>query len=300
MKINIYYNRNYIPFNLYISSLCDILTLNNFKISIIKDIQFVENDSDFVILFKNDLRDVFPITNKKIIFINADCILNYSKETLDNFDYYVKFVNPNNIYIWEYNKLNIDYYINNNLQNIKWYFIPLLYNKTLETIYNNSVIKIKYEDKPIDVLFIGNISSRREILLSEVKTKFKTVILSGSDNLSEFVNAIENSKIVINIYSKEFNKPFDYYRLALLYSNKILVITEEYENYDLNIEKNLIELEKIVIKCKYDNIIEKISEYLNKNVSEIEDITEKTYTLFKNSNMSSYILDFFEKQNDLK
>lgn len=304
MKVQIFYKRTYFAFDLYINSIRDIFKndsyfLNhNYELSTIKDLNIFssEENIDFLILFLNDIESIFNINTKntKIIFIHADYLLNHSKSDQDLMHKYINEINPNNSYIWEYNQLNIQLY-NNKFSNKKYTFIPLLYNNYLEQIYEPYKLKIPFHKKKVDVLFPGSECERRKLLLDKISKKYNLVSINFISNVEEYIKHIENSKIVINIYSSETNKPFDYYRFALLYSNKVFLITESPQNIDFEIEKNLIELKDTMICAKYDDIIHEIEKYLNKTEEEINQITEKSYNSFKRFPMNQYIIDFFEK-----
>jgi len=111
------------------------------------------------------------------------------------------------------------------------------------------------------------------------------------NDIAKYINIIEKSKIIVNIYSKEMNKPFDHYRLALLYSNKIFVVTEDFYTEDsILFDKTL---KDIVIKTDYNNISNCVTEYLSKSEEELELIREKIYKIYKKHDMSENIIHFF-------
>jgi hypothetical protein len=241
----------------------------------------------------NDIELIFDVnTDKtKIILINADYIINHKKDfyLLDN---YINFKNIHNTYIWDYNPLNIKYY-NTYFLNKKFCYIPLLYNSYLKDVYQ---LKISYKEKQNDVLFLGSFTqSRRQILLNNIATKYKLQVAFNINNIKEYIYMIENSKIILNIYSKEDNMPFDYYRFALLFANKAFVINELPIHINTKIEPNLIILKDIMINTHYDNIINEIDKYLNKTEEEINIITDKIYNNFKQFDMNKYVIDFFSK-----
>jgi len=302
MKIQIFYNRNYLPFNIYINSIYHIFINDDYfrqkvsEINIINSISQLTDDTDFLILFLNDIEVIYNVNTKntKVIFIHADFIVNHSITDQELMKIYINEINPNNSYIWEYNQLNIKFY-EKYFSNKKWTFIPLLYNDYLENIYKPLKQNIPFHEKKIDVLFLGSLDSeRRNKIFEKIKLKFKFLCVNYINNIYEYINYIENSKIVINIYSKDNNKPFDYYRFALLYSNRIFVLTETPENIDFDIEKNMIEFQDTIIHVNYNDIFREIEKYLEKSEEEINQITEKSYTIFKKFHMNQYIIDFFE------
>jgi hypothetical protein len=231
--------------------------------------------------------------NTKVIFIHADYLLNHSEYDQTQMKTYINQKNPKNSYIWEYSNLNIDFY-ERNYKNVKWFYLPLLYSNNLENIYNtNATALIPYHEKKYDILFMGSQQSRRKNILDILKRKYKVLVIEGISDMRQYVDAIENSKIVLNIYSKDTNKPFDYYRLALLYSNRIMVINETMEHYNTDIEKNLIDLKNAMIHAEYSQIEETICRYLNMPAIDISVITEHIYNTFKSHDMSVYITNFF-------
>lgn len=303
MKIQIYHNKNYLPFNLYINSLYNILTTNeffitnNFEVSIINNTSQYSNTSDCLILFLNYISDIYNIDTKntKVIFIHADYIINHSENDQYLMRNYINNKNLHNSYLWEYNYLNIDYY-NKNFINKKWTFIPLQYNKYLEYIYNKYKTDIPYDKKPIDILFAGSVDpgSRRGILLEEISKKYKLFIMKNVNDIKEYINIVDKSKIVLQIYSNENNMPFDYYRLALLYSNNVFVIGENFKEHEYSNKNNLSELSEVIIKTDYNDILNVVDKYIIKTTSEIETITNATYEVFKKNDMDSCIINFFK------
>jgi hypothetical protein len=163
----------------------------------------------------------------------------------------------------------------------------------LEKIYKLYALNIPYSKKTIDVLFIGGSSPRRDVILNVLKIHCNVVVINNVNNITEYISFIENSKIVLNIYSKEINMPFDYYRFALLYSNKILCITEKMNHINKEIETNLLDFENVVIQVDYDNLVNETILYLNKTEEEIQNIKNKTYEWFKQSDMKDSLIQFF-------
>jgi hypothetical protein len=302
MKIQIYHNKNYIPFNLYIGSIYNIFKTNdyfvsnNYDVSIINNINQYSHESDYLILYLNYIEDIYNIDTKntKIIFIHADYIINHSKNDQYLMCNYINNINLDNSYLWEYNYLNVEYY-NSHFTNKKWTFIPLLYNNYLEKIYNKK--NIPYERKPIDILFTGAVDSgsRRELMLEKLSKIYKVFIMKNVNDINEYIELVENSKIILHIYAKDINCSFDYYRLALLYSNKVFVISETYKEVNPENSHKLEELSKVLIESNYDDLSNKTEEYLNKSTSEIDTITQQTYDVFKKNTLDESIIKFFSE-----
>jgi hypothetical protein len=296
-NITILYNQKYIPFDLYIYSIKYLL--QNCNVSIITNISQINSNANYLILFINHYDQIYDVIlpdNTNIIFITADYLFNFTETDQHKIKTYIN-KNSNRTYIWEYSPLNISYYKTNEIAaNVN--FIPLLYNIFLEKLYRQYTIAVPYNEKPIDVLFVINgIQDRRAQIIDRMKDKCKTVVLSGNDNIKDFCVAVENSKIIVNVYSKEINRPFDYYRFSLLYSNRVLVINEAMKHHDFSIEHNLVEFNEVMINAEYDDLVDTVGEYLKKSGCEIADITEKSYQIFKKHDMKQYIMDFFESHN---
>lgn len=296
MNIQILYNQDYIPFDLYIYSIKHIL--RNENVSIIRNILQLDSSADYLIIFINHYEQIYnaSIPDKtKIIFIIADYLLNFREIQQQEIK---KFINKysEKTYLWEYSPLNIMYYKNNEIAcNVN--FIPLLYSDFLEKTYRKYTKYIPYDEKPIDVLFVINgMQERRIKIMNGLKNKCKMYILSGVDNIEQYCLAVESSKMIVNVFSKEINRAFDYYRLALLYANRILVINEAVKHHDFSIQKHLVELNDVIISVEYDDIIDTVCKYLKKTSQEIEEITEKTYQVFTKYAMQNYVINFFESQ----
>jgi len=305
MRIQIYYNnsKSFIPFEIYVGSIQYIIKNNEYfverkyEVELINDLIFVNQKTDYLILFIREVNELFNINtyNIKIILINADNIYNF--EIADyNFIYqYFNFHNYQNCYIWDYNKLNIEYY-NNYFYNNKIFYIPLIYNKYLEELYNTYTHnQINYENKPFNICILGSMcmNERRHLMLQKINNNKEDCInIFSVDKIEEFIYWINNCKIILNVYTKEFNKPFDYYRFSLLLSNKILCITEEYIDDD---EINY--LKDFMIQTNYDNLDKLALEYINKSNEEINEITNKLYQLFKQKTMDDYLINFFNNVN---
>jgi hypothetical protein len=304
-KIQIFYDRigdkRYLAFDLFIYPIENILKKNYEDVSFISCLDDLnKNENVLLIMYLNDLGKYikkygFKIkSNVRIIFIHADFLYNHSKNDQDEIINFIDKINYNKCYIWEYSSQNIFYY-NNYYKNIKYYFLPLLYDKYIEDFYNSKLTrgKIKWEEKDIDIVFLGDYSERRRPIYENIKKKYNTCIISGSNDYDEIVNLIERSKIFVNIFAKEINKAFDYFRLALLYSNNVFVITET-PKVDFKIEKNLLELKDVIITCDCYNFLDKIDEYINLPGEEINNITNKIHEGFKKYTLENYVSNFFE------
>ena len=304
-SIKIFYDRindkSYLAFDLFIYPVANILK------SVFQNVKFISNFNELrsnenilLIMYLNDINKYikkygFNISsNIRIIFIHADFLYNHSKFDQNEIINFVNKINFNKCFIWEYSSQNIFYY-NKFYKNIKYKFLPLLYDKYIEDIYTSKLDrgKIPWGDKDFDVVFMGDYSERRKPYYEEIKKRYKTCIITGNNNYSEMFNLIERSKIFVNLFSKETNKAFDYFRLALLYANKVFVITES-PKVDFKIETNLLELKDLIITCETNNYLDKIEKYINLPSEEINNITSNVYENFKKYTLEQSILNFFE------
>ena len=303
--IKIFYDRigdkRYLAFDLFIYSVSSILK------DVYQNVEFISNFSHLhsnenilLIMYLNDLgkyvkKNGFNVSpNVRIIFIHADFLYNHSRYDQNEIIKFVNNINYNKCFIWEYSSQNIFYY-NKFYQNIKYNFLPLLYHKYIEDLYTSKLERgrIPWEEKDFDVVFMGCYSDRRKLYYEKIKKRYKTCIITGTNNYSEIFNLIERSKIFVNFFYKESNKAFDYYRLALLYSNKVFVITET-PKVDFKIEQNLLELKDVIVTCETNNYLDKIEKYINLPSDEINTITTNVYETFKKCTLEKSILDFFE------
>ena len=297
MKIQVYFNRdNYLPFFLYVQSITSIIKQHiTQNIEIINNYNLINNNKDtLLILFLLDLNTFINIQNitniQKIILINTEFYKNYNTEYTQ---YFTILNHSTKYYIWDFSSSNIMLF-NTYYPNINMYYLPLLYNQYLEDYYNNIISKkIDYNNKQIDILFFGTMNMRRKIILDKL-TKYNVKIICIEDNLTnqQLFNYIENSKIILNIYYYT-EYVFDYYRIALLISNKVLVINESPKNIDILIEKNLINWEQNIIHEDYSNLISKIENTLENTTNEKMDCVNKTYDWFTQNSMDKYIVNFF-------
>ena len=303
--IKIFYDRigdkRYLAFDLFIYSVSSILKKNYQNVEFITNFtELHSNENILLVMYLNDLgkyvkKNGFNISpNVRIIFIHADFLYNHSRDDQYEIIKFVNNINCNKCFIWEYSSQNIFYY-NKFYPNIKYKFLPLLYDKYIEDLYTSKLDrgKIPWEDKDFDIVFMGDYSERRRPYYEEIKKKYKTCIITNNNDYSEMFNLIERSKIFVNLFSKETNKAFDYFRLALLYANKVFVITET-PKVDFRIEHNLLVLKDVIVTCETNNYLEKIESYINLPSEEINNITSSVYENFKKYTLEESIFNFFE------
>lgn len=300
--IHIYYNKVYMPFHLYLDLTYMILTdeLNytvtkHYNNENIRDINF--NTDETIILYFNYIPDLVQIYgydflgNSNVIFIHADNHQNHSQDHQNKMHEFCR-INQERIKIWDYCSKNIKYY-RENFPNLKCYYIPLFYHPYLEEIYKDSVQRqIPYHEKDIDICFLGCVTHRRGQILNELQRKYpqyKFFSIEGSNSLPYMLNIIERSKIVINPYANETVTTFDYYRLALIYPNKIFVINEEFKTIDYEIESNLCELRPLIEEVPTEQFVDKVHEFFIKPLEEKQSQANAIYEIYTKTTLSDAI-----------
>jgi hypothetical protein len=286
---------NFLPFFLYRNCLKKLLEKKNYIVELIYDLKSIEETPNNIFIsniysVNVDILNFLKNLKNKIILINTEFYNNLNVINILN-----QINNYNlNIIIFEYNILNIEYY-KEKLFNLKYYFIPLCYNIFLEDYYSSNTIKKDFNNKDIDILFIGSMNDRRSNILNKLIDKYKVHIISGYSGYEENKNIckyIERSKIVVNILYYYNNIIFDYYRNSFLLANKVLLISEKHNSFDYKIEKDLELLDKVLILTEYDNLINTVDRYMNINQEEYNNIVNNQYCIFKNYNMQKYLENF--------
>lgn len=285
---------NYLPLYLYTICLLKIIKKNiTNNVSIIHSPKIIRyKNPNVIFLFSLDIDDVINYFHPNQIkyIINT--------EHFSTWNIYEKFKILNsrkNINLIEYNVLNINT-IKSNFHNINCEYIPQMYHPYLINYYNYLVPnKISFEKKDIDVLFFGNYNIPRRQLIIDKLCKFCNVKLIFKTDNKELFNLIERSKIVLNIFSIDYNKPFDYYRNIFIIANKALLVSEypSDNNVLFEPEKNISEY---LIVPKYENIIKSIIEIKSRFSDNlfIDSLINKQNELLKKINMENIYKKLFE------
>lgn len=253
----------------FITSLDDLTSYNAKNTYVIIYTQNIYNNT---LLWKDLINN-----NMNIIIINTEpnntFLENHVKKQMEN--------NTNNIDI-----VILDYIYDNivNYQNLNINYMPFLWDDYLTQYYNSLLdAKIMRKNKDIDVLIFGRETERRKPIIDKLRTKYNVVDIRHVSH-KEAINYLERSKIVLNIFSGEHGlgdkgkRYFDYFRLPLLFSNKIFVITETPEINEN--EQNLLGWEDIIPHAEFDDLEAMVDTYMQTNEEIIEDIVEKQYTWF--------------------
>lgn len=187
-KVQIYISDNfcnfYFPFVLYRNIIYNIFKENlTTNIEYVYNIEDIDNTENTIIIMniyclhyinKNNL---FPNINKtKKLVINTEFYKNhYTNEIIEIID-----MNECDFYILEYNVLNYDFF-KDKYKNVNIFFAPLIYDPSLETYYKNQIENkyIEWNEKDIDVLFVGSVNDRRRTVLDKIAQKYNVNIIEN-------------------------------------------------------------------------------------------------------------------------
>lgn len=180
-------------------------------------------------------------------------------------------------YVLDYTPLNIKYLEKKGFPSDKVFMLPPTYSQVYEDQFKYHSRDLGVVEKEIDILFFGSLSSRRKMLLEQLKNAdMKVYNLRLFDSLKSLNEAIMKSRIVIIPFHNPGFKEYDFYRAPYLICNKVLVVHE-----DVCDENNLKGLRENLILVKYSNFVSKIKELLALNQGERDKLASKHYEYFK-------------------
>jgi len=306
-KVQIYISDNFshffLPFLLYRNILYNIfqqhLTTN---IEYIYQVEDIDNNENTILimtiycLHKIKNNDLFSnIIKTKNFIINTEFYKNMNTNEI------IEYIDENkyDFYILEYNVLNYDYF-KEKYKNINFFFAPLIYDIFLETYYKNQIENkyIEWNEKDIDVLFVGSMNDRRRTVLDKIAEKYNVNIVeqfTGEYENKIICEKFERSKIILNILYYEENSIFDYYRNSLLISNKLLLVSEKPKNMNEELEHYFEGINDVLFLCDYDDFYNTIDNILtNYNSFQINAIKDKQYNWFKSKTDMNYFVDFIK------
>ena len=306
-KVQIYISDNFskffLPFLLYRNILYEIF--QNYLTADIEYIYNVENidnnENTILIMTMHCLHNIknnnlFPnICKARNLIINTEFYKNMNTNEIVNF----LDINKSNFHILEYNVLNYHYF-KENYKNINIYYAPLIYHSFLENYYKNQIENkyIEWNEKNIDVLFVGSVNDRRQNILDKIAQKYKVDIIQGFSGENEnkiICEKLERSKIVLNILFYDENSIFDYYRNSFLISNKVLLVSEKPKNINYELEYYFEGIHDILFMCEYNDFYKTVDNILtNYNALQIKEIKNKQYNWFKSRNDMDYFVDFIK------
>jgi hypothetical protein len=298
MKIQIHLpDPKYLPFFLYANSLkaCIEKDIN-------PDVEIIQALGKVNVKDPENIVFVFLIHVTQDLLIQANVgkvvMINTEQYTSPGFSARMNFVlsqatQKQNWSMLEYNPKNMKYY-RQKYPNFPLFYLPLLYSEFLETYYNSLVPeRIPYEEKDIDIFFSGSLNPRRIKLLNFLQTKYRVKIVDFREQLDhkELFQYMERSKLVLNVFYYDVFA-FDFYRNALLISNKIPLLSEFPRDVDLDIEPNLKGFGNSLLLEKYEFIPETIAKILKHSGPEIINAVDIGYEWFKRNDMSMRLIEF--------
>ena len=235
-----------------------IYQLEHSNVSIIENNQFVEQN--------------YKIFNRKYI------------ETLQN----AKMV-------WDFSNQNISFYnqINTELNpKIKSFYIPTCYSSYLsqykQYLKCHNLNDLQEIDKEIDILFIGNLNSRRQNILRKlINLGYKVEYYNNLYDDKEKLNKILKSKIILNIHYYEKSLLETQY-INYLLANKSFIISETSRD---KIED--LKLINSLIFCDYNKIVNTCKLWLDNYQYKLKDIYNITNLGFKLIQKQK-IIDYFD------
>ena len=249
--------------------------LSIFKIDNLKNFKILNDDIILIIgvQFFNNIELLNIVKNNKIIVYNTEplCCENRKKDIFNCLD---KLINTDFV-IWEYCDYNYNILVNK-YKNIKLF--PFGY-------YENYLNRIKLtKKKDIDVLFYGDLTKRRKILMKKLKEKnIKFYFTNKTYDLNKRDNLISRSKIVLDIFRSNNYKCNNLYRLSYLICNKIVILGEYNDN------KFYRELKDYIFFSEYDNIINNCINILNTDENILQEKCENAFIFFKNNFSNNFI-----------
>lgn len=232
---------------------------------------------DFYIVICPQEFKYLPPPKKRISLQMEQCVSNWFNEK------YIDILNSS-IQVWDYSKRNIDYLKQHHIAIDKIFYIPVCgvnnYRNFLELEYGQPLT----EQKTTDFLFYGNInSSRRKKLLDSLSKHFSVKI---ENNLYgyEMLNAICNSKIVVNIHFYEgalleTTRIFECLSLGVKILSESSTDIDDYEYlnqssqiafFKINDGEDMVKQAEILLKQdddKEDDCLKQSQQILEKNIN---------------------------------
>lgn len=286
---NVYIQKinGFIIFDYLTYSIHNILK-NDYKCIItdtLKDITIHKKDALIIIpqFCYKFLNNIQKFNDIYIIVINTEAIYKNKVFNINVFDFIKKF-SINKIHILDYSENNVDFikkydiYLKNECNIL---FLPWGYNSFIDKNIDNTKIT-----KTIDILLVGWIQNnstrlkiKNEFIKKNINNKFNIKFINNQKtNMEQNLDLFLSARIVINIFSYDDVKIFDFYRFTLLLANKIFFITDEFEI--CNILKNSNDY---LITSKIDNFVDFVFDNLNTMTDEQRQfIARKNYNWYKN------------------
>lgn len=175
----------------------------------------------------------------------------------------------NNCEIWDYCEYNIKLIYKKN-PNARCFHIQMGYSPLID--YNCLYIE---NNKDIDILFLGNVSERRNFILNKLRSNGYNICVvyhKTSKDMSEF---IKRSKICISIYSSEDKYTISSIRFSPILCNNGFIISEI-----STCQKQNEYWSDYIIAKEYNELCDTVEYYINKP-EERKKIADECYEKFK-------------------
>jgi hypothetical protein len=155
--------------------------------------------------------------------------------------------------IWDYSRHNIDLTIER-FPEADCHLLELGYSKLID--YDT---KYEEEEKDIDVLFLGNVSERRNIILTQLEEKGVNVVREYRKYEQDRANLIKRAKICLSIYSETHLHTISSSRFAPILSNNGFIVTETCTD-----QYQETKWSEYLVSANYENIVDTTIDYLNR------------------------------------
>lgn len=172
----------------------------------------------------------------------------------------------NALAVWDYSVYNLEHYPPWDLSPR---IIPMGYHSKLEEVEPTAA-----ED--FDVLFVGFPTDRRKRILEELN---KHCCVSTQPRWgTDFVLALQRSKILLNVHQYETQTPLEQARIAYALNNHAFVISET------SVDEPYPDL----VTTNYDGLVQEVIEYLH-NVTWRRRVKDLMFSSFKSISMSDVL-----------
>lgn len=214
------------------------------------DKEMFKEVEEFLIEYIKDNPTNYPISIFRR-YTGEGKYIHYNTEQLTRNDVmFNEFRDPNIVEIWDYSLGNIELYKKNNILNVKYVPLTLTDDQKSKLISYNPNNEYDY-----DVVFIGWVNGRRGEIINEL-SKHNIRLLTISSNPifgEERDKLISKSKILLNIHFNEDYNIFESIRCSRWLDIGKIVISE-----------NSLDNDERCYNVKYEDIVNKVLEILNK------------------------------------
>lgn len=154
------------------------------------------------------------------------------------------------------------------------------HKQTFGLMYHPS-LELPESVKDIDVLFCGNISPRRQLVLDDLKTKLPhlTFCIQSFVDIDEYFEYVKRSRVCVIVSRFAFCE-FDMYRSTIMICNNVYCVHEVLNEVSVK-TKQYKNLERIVDFSPTQEFAERIDTFLKMSDSEQRALCEQRKTIFK-------------------